>query len=147
MDLPIRNISDLRGEISRLKSAEREQNIALGLRFKNPSALFSTVLTLFPKELNPDGSKKQGFFDQDMFGMLSRLILPLTLNKTIFKNSNFIIKTLVGLVSQKASHFITEDSVTGVWDKAKLLFTKFTKNKHKHEETTHHDIPPYSETY
>jgi len=48
--------------------------------------------------------------------------LPLALNKTIFKNSNFLVKALVGLVSQKASHYISEDSVGSVWHKVAAAF-------------------------
>src|ERR1700733_5863552 len=117
MDLPIRSISDLREEIYRLKQIEQEQGIALGQRFKNPSALLSTFMSLFPRSVNADGTTEPGFFNQDLVGLISRFVLPFTLNKTIFRHSNFLIKTLVGLVSQKASHFITEDSVTGIWDK------------------------------
>jgi len=56
--------------------------------------------------------------------ILSRFLIPLTLNKTLFKNSGFLIKTIVGLVSQKASGYVNEESVIGIWDKVKGLFTK-----------------------
>jgi len=123
MDLPINNINDLRDEITRLKVIEQEQGAALGKRFSSPSAIFSTVLTIFPKKEAAEG-ENTGFFHQDFVGLLSRIVLPFTLNKTLFRNSNFIVKTLVGLVSQKASHFISEDSVVGVWDKVKSIFKK-----------------------
>ncbi|WP_432328600.1 hypothetical protein ACRQ5D_07050 [Mucilaginibacter sp. P25] len=51
------------------------------------------------------------------------------MNKTLFKHSNFLVKTLVGLVSQKASNYVNEDTVSSIWDKAKTLFAKFTKRK------------------
>ncbi len=140
MDLPIKNIDDLRSEIYRLKGIEKAQSVALAYRFRSPSAMLATVMTLFPKTANADGSKKPGFFDQDMVGLLSRLVLPLTLNKTLFRHSNFIVKTLVGLASQKASHFITEDSVTGVWDKAKSVFSGLFK-KTKAQEEHHENLP------
>jgi hypothetical protein len=138
MDLPIRNINDLRAEIFRIKELEREQSFALGQRFKSPTALFLSIKSLFPRSLNPDGTKSPGFFDQDMVGIISRFVLPFTLNKTIFRHSNFVIKTLVGLVSQKASHFITEDSVTGIWDKVTSLF----KSKAKSDVPTPQSVPP-----
>src|ERR1700685_3179184 len=140
MDLPIKTVDDLRTEIYRLRGLEQEQSIAIGKRFSSPSALFSTLVSLFPRSTNANG-EKSGFFDQDLVGLLSRFILPFTLNKTIFRHSNFIVKTLVGLVSQKVSHFITEDSLMGLWDKVKTLF----KSK---EETTpeHRAIPALSET-
>jgi len=144
MDLPIKNIADLRSEIIRLKEVEREQNIAIGQRFKNFSSTFSTLGTLFPRSANADGTKSS-FFDQDFVGLISRFVLPLTLNKTIFRNSGFIVKTLVSIVSQKASHFINEDVVVGLWDKVKSLF----KGKEKEEAPApaHKGVPPLSETY
>lgn len=141
MDLPIKNIDDLRIEIYRLRGLEQEQSMAIGKRFSSPSALFSTLVSLFPRSTNANG-EKIGFFDQDLVGLISRFVLPFTLNKTIFRHSNFIVKTLVGLVSQKASHFITEESVAGIWDKVKSLFTKT-----HHETPEHRGIPDLSETY
>ena len=130
MDVPVKNITDLRNEIFRLKGLEQQQSIAIGARFNTFSSTVATLRTLFPGNTNADGTRKSGFFDQDLVGLVSRFVLPFTLNKTLFRNSGFIVKTLVGLVSQKASHFISEDSVVGLWDKAKSLF----KSKTKHEE-------------
>jgi hypothetical protein len=142
MQLPIKNIDDLRIEISRLRGVEKEQSIALSKRFNTPSALFSTLLSLFPKSPVADGEKSQGFFNQDIVGLISRFILPFTLNKTIFRHSGFIVKTLVGIVSQKVSHFITEDSLISLWDKVTTLF------KSKEEVVPEHRaIPALSETY
>jgi len=144
MDLPVRNITDLRSEIVRLKDAEREQSIAIGERFKNFSSTISTLGTLFPRSLTPEG-KSTSFFDQDLVGLISRFLLPFTLNKTIFRNSGFLVKTLVGLVSQKASHFISEDTVVGLWDKVKGLFNK--KEKKGENISDEKGIPPLSESY
>lgn len=110
-----------------------EQSIAIKARFSTPSALFHTIISIFPK--SPEG--KGGFFNQDIFGLLSRIVLPLTLNKTIFRNSNFLIKTLVGFLSQKASHLVNENVVTGAWDKVKSLFDK--------KKPVDYGIPPESE--
>ena len=122
MNLPIRNTVELRSAIMHLQEQENEQSIALKKRFSNPAAVFSTVMSLFPKSENSDGSKGNGLFNQDFVGLISRFVLPIALNKTLFRHSNFIVKALVGLVSQKASHYISEDSVGSVWDKAKSLF-------------------------
>lgn len=146
MDLPIRNISDLKGEIFRLKELEREQGAVLKQRFGSPSAIFASVYSLFSGSHTSDGTAKRSIFDQDFVALLSRILLPFTLNKTLFKNSGFIVKALVGLVSQKASGFINEDSVTSIWDKAKSLFTNLV---HKKNDVTpaHKGVPAYSETY
>jgi len=131
MDLPIRNIDDLHSEIARLSGLRQQQKEALNERFSSPSAIFSTIFSLFPKSPATDGIRGN-LLNQDYFGLLSRIILPFALNKTLFRHSGFIVKTLVGMVSQKASHFISEDTVTGLWDKAKGLFNKVTgKGKSK----------------
>ncbi|AYL98317.1 hypothetical protein [Mucilaginibacter celer] len=133
MDLHITNISDLQAEIFRLKALEKEQAIALKARVNSPSAIFSTALTLFPRSNDTDAIKGTSIFHPDMLNLVSRFIIPLALNKTLFKHSNFLVKTLVGLVSQKASNYVSEETVSGVWDKAKALFAKFTKKKEDKE--------------
>jgi hypothetical protein len=140
MDQPIRDINDLRIEIQRLRELREEQGTALSKRFNSPSALFSTIFSLFPKS-GGDGEKSSGFFDQDIVGILSRFLIPFTLNKTLFRRSNFIVKTLVGLVSQKLSHFISEDSVAGIWDRVTSLF----KSKTAKPTPAHRGVPAYSE--
>ena len=143
MDTPINNIHDLKLEIARLKNLETDQAVALRARFAGPSALFSSFLSIFPKSPTVDGVKGASFFDQDFLGLVSRIVLPLTLNKTLFKNSNFLVKTLVGVLSQKASHYISEDAVGGIWGKAKSIFEKFTKKKDEDKDI----IPAYSKYY
>jgi hypothetical protein len=148
METPIRNIFELQGEIGRLKSLEAEQSVALKARFSGPSAIFSSVLSIFPKSPTVDGIKGAGFFNQDFLGLISRFVLPLALNKTLFKHSNFLVKTLVGILSQKASHYISEDNVSGVWGKAKGLFDKVFKKTDKKDKETgivleKDDVPAY----
>jgi hypothetical protein len=138
MDTSIKNIGDLKAEIARLHIVKQQQRTALKARFNTPSALFHTIISLYPK--SHDGDSKSSIFNQDFFGLLSRILLPLTLNKTLFRHSNFVIKALVGFLSQKASHFISEDSVTGLWGKLKSMFAKKDKK-------TDYGIPPLSETY
>jgi len=123
MDAPITNSWDLKLEIVRLKELEEQKSIALKARFSSPAAIFGTVYSIFPKGTNT-GENKTNIFNQDFVSIISRFLIPLTLNKTLFKNSGFLIKALVGLVSQKASGFINEDSVVSVWDKVKHLFSK-----------------------
>jgi hypothetical protein len=138
MDLHIRNIDDLRSEISRLKDVKQQQEIALGERFSGPGAIFSTVMSLFPKSAATDAFK-----GQDLVGLLSRIALPFALNKTVFRNSNFLVKTIVGLVSQKASHFISEDSVSGLVDKAKSLLSKIGIGKKENTPSKPKDLQAF----
>lgn len=127
MDFQIKNIDDLREEIARMRVIENQQGTALAARFSSPSAIFSSIMSLINSGSSHDGAKQPGIFSQDFLGLLSRIVLPVTLNKTLFKHSNFLVKALVGLVSQKASHYISEDAVSGIWGKVKSLFSKATK--------------------
>jgi len=120
--ISVRNTSDLRAEILRLEGVSTQQGEALRARFSSPGAIFSTVFSMFYTPSADDDDKSGGIFNQDIVGLISRFVLPLILNKTIFRNSNFLIKTLVGLVSQKAAGYINEDSVGNVWHKVKAAF-------------------------
>jgi len=120
--ITIRNSTDLKAEIYRLESVSKEQGDALKVHFSSPGAIFSTIFSMIFKPSTEDDEKSGGIFSQDFLGLISRFVLPLALNKTLFRNSNFIVKALVGLVSQKASHYISEDSVGNIWHKIKDAF-------------------------
>lgn len=134
----INSADELRAEIARLREVEQQQGAALLKRVNSPSAVYHTIVSMFK---SPDGTKSNSsFFAQDFFGLASRVLLPLTLNKTLFRNSNFLVKTAVGFLSQKASHFINEGTVTGVWDKVTSLFHKKPKAETA-EGSDDHRIP------
>src|SRR5690242_19014629 len=123
----INDIDELQLEISRLTAQNKVQQEALVKRFNSPAAIMGSIMSLFPRA-SSDGLKSSGLFGgQDFLALFSRLLLPLTLNKSNIRKSNFIVKGLVGLISQKASHYISADSVTGVVDRIKSLFSKKEK--------------------
>jgi K+-transporting ATPase A subunit len=122
----IRNSTDLKAEIFRLERIEREKSVVLKAHFNSPAAIFTSVLSMVTSS-NADKNKEGGIFSQDFLGLLSRVLLPVTLNKTIFRRSNFVVKTLVGLLSQKASHYINEENVSGVWHKISAAFQAGTE--------------------
>src|ERR1700712_4006583 len=105
MDAVIYNISDLKEEIERLKASKTVQEDLIKSHFNSPGAIFHTITSLFKH--NPAPGESSGLFGggQDMVSLISRFVLPFVLNKTLFRGSNFIIKTVVGLLSQKASGF------------------------------------------
>ena len=105
--ITITNAQELQSEIQRLKEVNAEQKAALGLRFSSPSAIFAAARNLFPKK---EGSPASGLLHPDIVNLVSRFAIPFTLNKTLFRNSNFFVKALVGLVSQKAAGLVTEQS-------------------------------------
>jgi hypothetical protein len=127
MDLTVKNIDDLRSQIAWLKSVEKQQGMAIRQRFNGPVSVISTILSLFPKAQEGEEKKGGGSFAPDIVQLLSGFLLPFTLNKTIFRRSNFIVKALVKLISKKASRFINESSVGHFWDKIKIFIPGNTK--------------------
>lgn len=128
MQLTVRNTDDLRLEINRLKGLEEQQALAIRRRFSGPVSIISTMFSLFPK--SPDGNRKsEGNFSPDIVQLISSFILPFTLNKTIFRRSNFVVKAIVRLLSQKASRLINESSVSSLWDKIKTFIPAKTKKE------------------
>ncbi|UEG53170.1 hypothetical protein LLH06_19715 [Mucilaginibacter daejeonensis] len=138
MTVPIKNIFDLQSEILRLEKLKQEQEMVLKQRVATPAAIISSVRSIFPKA--PEGEGIGSFFSPDLLSLASRFILPLTLNKTLFKRSNMIVKTLVGLLSQKASTYISGDSVTSIWDNVKGIFNKKPKRA-KPPQSVPADVP------
>lgn len=126
MIVPIKSIHDLRNEIVRLETLTVQQEAMLKQRFSSPSAIYKTLLTLIPKSATKTNSGKpaqltglNAIFNQDIIGAVSKFLLPLTLNKTLFKGSGFITRSIVTFLSQRASAYINHETVTSGWDKLK----------------------------
>ena len=137
MDYPVKNIDELRLEIYRLKGLEKQQSAVIREHFKNPLTIFSSFTSLFSGKQQGEGIKKEGVFNLDIVQLISGILLPFTLNKTIFRRSNFLVKAIVRLFSQKASVFINESSVGSLWDKIKTLIPGKTKK----ENTLYNNLP------
>ena len=142
MDVSIKNINDLQEEIARIRVIEARQGEELGKRFSSPSAIFASIMSLLNSGNRNADDEHPGIFNQDFFGLLSRIVLPLTLNKTLFKRSNFLVKTLVGLVSQKASNYISGDAIHGLWDKVKSIALSVIQSKPEAPAKGMPNVPP-----
>ena len=138
--MTINNIDDLRAEIALLRVKKKEQEAAIKQHFSSPSAIINTMLTA----VKGSGMKNSFFNPDELIGLASRFIIPLALNKTIFRKSNFIIKTLITLVSQQASGFVTQDAITSVWGKIRSFISN---RKSKKQQPVDYGIPPFSESY
>lgn len=126
MIVPIKTIHDLRNEIVRLETLNVQQEAAIKQRFSSPKTIYKTILSLFPGSggENGKGLKPGSLLNQDIVGAISKFLLPLTLNKTLFRGSGFITRSIVTFLSKKASGFITQDTVTSGWDKFKDTLSK-----------------------
>ncbi len=143
MDVSIKNITDLQEEIARMRVIELRQGEELAKRFNSPSAIFASLMSLLNSGNRGDSGDHPGIFNQDFFGLLSRIVLPVTLNKTLFKRSNFLVKTLVGLVSQKASNYISGDAIHGLWDKVKsVVHSVITSKPETSSKKSMPNVPP-----
>lgn len=124
MIVPIKTIHDLRNEIVRLETLNVQQEVAIKQRFSSPSTIYKTLLTVFPKSSSGHNGKPtqlNGLLNQDLVATISKFLLPFTLNKTLFKESGFITRSIVTFLSKKASEYINQNSVTTGWDKIKTM--------------------------
>lgn len=73
------------------------------------------------------------------------LILPMIMNKTIFRGSGFITKALVGLASGKVGKSLDAEHLSAIFNSVKGWFSK--KSEKKEKKFVDYGIPPDSETY
>lgn len=135
----IHNIDELRAEIVQLKHKKKEQELAIKKHFSSPSAIIGTLVST----VKHSDAAASLFNLDEIIGMVSRLVLPVALNKTIFRKSNFITKAVVAMLSQQASGLINESTIVSVWETIKDLTAKVVRPKKKEVD---YGIPPFSET-
>lgn len=140
--IAITNVQELKSEITRLTILDEEQTMALKIRFSSPAAMFAAALTLFPRSSAASSVTNSGLFNQDFVSLISRFLIPLTLNKTLFRHSNFLVKLMVGLVSQKASGYVTESALEKIFTKAKSVISKLIPAKAAPNHLTLNEIKP-----
>jgi hypothetical protein len=153
----INNIDDLRSEILRLKlerfqqEAVLEQDVKHVLdKIKAPFRMINKFTAFFgkSKETDPAAHTNHDHETQpDWLTNLLRVGLPVVLNKLVFKNSGFIIKSLVTILSQKAAKNVNTDSFSGIIDKGAEFIRNFKNKKALNRLHADYGIPPDSETY
>lgn len=122
MIVPIKSIHDLRNEIVRLETLTVQQEATIKQRFSSPKIIYKTLLSIFPKSAvneSGDNVKISALLNQDVVATISKFLLPFTLNRTLFKGSGFITKSVVNFISQKASGYINQDTVVSGFEKIK----------------------------
>lgn len=142
----IKSLAELHLEISRVKIDYQLKETRLKEDTKSYIKQFSP-LNLIKDFLNPQSLRK---LDEktNLSGSIMSLILPMFLNKTIFRSSGLITKALAALVSGKVGKSLDGESLTGLFSKAKSLFSSFTSKRKKADVNfVDYGIPPDSETY
>jgi len=145
MEKSFNSLAELRAEIDFLKVKQFKDEEALKEKFSSPSAIFSSIASLFKTD-NSKKSLMQDIMHQDFMTNISRFILPLFLNGVLFKRSGFIVKSLVTFLSQKAATQVNSNTVSGLVNKFKTLF-KATGKVRRTPAVRDYGIPPDSETY
>lgn len=139
----IKSLAELNLEISRLKNEYEIKEVQLKANTKTYIKQFSP-LNLIKDFLNP-----QSLFKLDektnLSGSIMSMILPMVLNKTLFRGSGFLTKGLAALVSGKIGKSLDAESLTGIFNSVKSIFT--SKKKKADTNFVDYGIPPDSETY
>src|SRR5690606_13735740 len=160
----IRNLQELKAEISRLKELKNEQEAYLKTQFtllnnkieapvrffnslKNNIPGVNIIQQLFAKSSNPDS---------DWLTKTLRIGVPFVMNRLFLKKAGMFKKALMLLLSERAVGQINQDKISGLQSK----LTDFIRPKKKRkkssqieestivkDEVNEYGIPSYSETY
>ncbi len=159
----IRNLQELKAEISRLKALKNEQEVYLKTQFtllnnkiEAPIRFFNSlkdnipgvniIQQLFSKSNNPDS---------DWLTKTLRIGVPFIMNRLFLKNTGVLKKALMLLLSERAVGQINQDKISGLISKL-TSFIRPKKKKNKgvqtegtiiKDEVNEYGIPSYSETY
>jgi len=134
--IEITDIHELKAATARLRMLQVEQKAALQQRLNSPAAIFSSLMTVFPKKTSENRNAGPSILHPDFLRMISRVVIPFTLNKTLFKRSNFLVKMLVSLVSQKAAGLVSKPVAESLLTKFKAVFKNLTRKKHNSKVPT-----------
>lgn len=141
----IRTLAELHNEINRLKTDYKQRGVLLGEDSKTYMKQF-TLGNLIKKYATPSGFLK---LDEktNISSKIMSIVLPMLLNSTVFRGSGLITKALGALVSGKVGKSLDAESLSGIFNVVKSLFTG-KKSKTKEEVAfIDYGIPPDSETY
>lgn len=148
MKTKISNIDELKWEIARLTELKREQEAYLNSQYTllkkkvdTPVRVLSTLSSSIPgvglmKGIFSAASKNNNIGSGNSWVRnIVRVGLPLVLNRTFLKNSTWLKKSLVMLLSDTAAKQVTEENVTGVISKlASFIRPKEGKEKRRKKE-------------
>jgi len=139
----INTLDDLHTQVQLLKVDYTQRGIMLKQDTKHYISQF-TLGNIIKKYATPSGFLK---FDgkTNISSKIMGIVLPLLLNKTIFRGSGFITKAVATLVSGKVGQSLDGEHLSGIFNAVKSIFTK--KNNKKEVAFVDYGIPPDSETY
>lgn len=160
----IRNLKELKVEISRLKELKGEQEMYLKAQFTLLNNKIEAPVRFFNNLKNniPGANIIQQFFakssdaNADWLTKALRIGVPFIMNRLFLKNTGMVKKALMLLLSERAVGQINQGKISGLINK----FSRFIRNKKKKnkassiganavvkDEVNEYGIPSYSETY
>ncbi len=138
----IKSLAELQLEISQLKheyllkEVQLKEDTKLYIKQFSPVKLIKNFIT--PKSLSKLDEQT------NISGTIMSFLLPMFLNKTVFRGSGFITKSIAALVSGKVGKSLDADKLSGIFSTVKSIFTKKKKTDVNFVD---YGIPPDSETY
>ncbi|GAA3974344.1 hypothetical protein GCM10022246_28350 [Pedobacter ginsengiterrae] len=81
----------------------------------------------------------------NLSGTAMSLLLPMFMNKTLFRGAGFLTKAAVGLVSGKVGKSLDAEHISAIFNSVKGFFGK--KKEKKDKKFVDYGIPPDSETF
>ncbi len=149
----IKNLSDLRLEIVRLKTLSREQERYLSDQYQllsekvaAPVRFVKSIATWVPGVNFAKGLFERGRKDEDWLSKALRIGLPVILNRFFLRKAGFIKRALVTLLSQQAAGALNQDTVAGLISKV-ADFVRPPAKRRRRARQKDYGIPPDSETY
>lgn len=142
----IRNLPQLQRELALRRERLEQQEKVIKADAKDYIKKFS-VFNLIKKFTTP---KELINLDDktNIVGKVMSVVVPLILNKTIFRGSGFLVKGLAALVGGKVGKSIDAENLTGAFNGIKSLFNKKAKKERDAAIAfADYGIPPDSETY
>lgn len=139
----INTLHDLQAQIRMLKDDYEQKGVMLKEDAKNYVKQF-TPGNLIKRFATPGNFLK---LDEktNIISKITSIVLPLLLNKTIFRGSGMITKALAALVSGKVGQQLDGQHLSGIVNTVKSWFSK--KAKKDNIAFVDYGIPPDSETY
>jgi len=154
MKTKIKNLEELKWEIARLSELTREQEaylsdqyILLKDKVEKPIRILNNVTSSIPgvglvkdllfRNAKPTSKDKNNSVvgGNDWLNKAVRVGIPLLLNRTVLRKSNWIKKSLVLLASETAAGQVTQEKVTNAISKiAGFIRPKKEKKKHNKVE-------------
>lgn len=139
----IRNLEDLQSAKLELKvEFTLKQNM---LKIDSKSYLKQFTLGALIKRYATPNNLFKADEKLNISGTAMSLLLPMFMNKTIFRGAGFLTKAAVGLVSGKVGKSLDAEHLSAIFNSVKGWFGN--KKDKKAKKFVDYGIPPDSETY